>query len=247
MKIAIFDDEQFYLDNTKKIISSFFSNIDTNIYTFNTNVSLSEHIIQNPDMFDIIIMDIEMPKINGIKLAEYIRKYNKRVRLIFLTNYINYAPDVYDTDHTFFVLKSNAESRLPVALDKAVVQLKKIHSKTIAVDTIHSGKVILDIDDILYLERIMRETVIYTTNGQERTSVKLDKIVKSTSVTTFEPIHRSYIVNMRHIKRLTGNDLQMSDGTTLHITRNYSKQFKEAFLRYIKNPLIDYSESEHNK
>ena len=118
MKIAIFDDETFYLESAKNILTKHFTDIDMDIYTLNTNESLDEYLPQIINSTDIIIMDIEMPKINGIRLAEYIREHNKRVRLIFLTNYINYATDVYDTEHTYFVLKKDAEEKLPVALNK---------------------------------------------------------------------------------------------------------------------------------
>ena len=235
MKIAIFDDETFYLESAKNILTKHFTDIDMDIYTLNTNESLDEYLPQIINSTDIIIMDIEMPKINGIRLAEYIREHNKRVRLIFLTNYINYATDVYDTEHTYFVLKKDAEEKLPVALNKAILQLKKNHTATIVVDTLYSGKVILQIEDVLYMERIIRQTVIYTTKGQECTSMKLDKLTELFPSESWAQIHRSYVVNMHHIKKLASNDLTLSNDTVLRISRNHIKQFKEDFMNFIKS------------
>lgn len=235
LKIAVFDDEQQYLVYTEKIIYANFSNADINVYTFGNKEDFDNIFNTDAYFFDIIIADIKMSDINGIELAKYIRSKNERVRIIFLTNYLEYATEVYDTDHTFYVLKSEADSRLPIALNKALMQLERIQKEIIALDTTHNGKVFLKVDDILYMERIGRETVIYTTYGEEKISCNLEKAEKLFRKGTTARIHRSYIVNMRHIKKLSGNDLIMSNDTVLHITRNYSKQFKEELMNFIKS------------
>lgn len=235
LRIAVFDDEPQYLNYAEKIINENFSNADTNVYTFSNKEDFDKLFNTDAFFFDIIIADIQMADIDGIELAKYIRKQNERIRIIFLTNYLEYATDVYDTDHTFFVLKNEAETRLPVALNKAIMQLERMQKEIIALDTIHNGKVFFKIDDILYFERISRETIIHTEHGEETVFWNLDKLENMFKKNTMARVHRSYMINMHHIKKLRGNDVIMSDSSIIHITRSYSKKFKEDFMNFIKS------------
>lgn len=235
MKIAIFDDEQFYLENTEKIIRSSCTAVNAEIFTFNTSKNFSVNTVGTAAYFDIIILDIKMPEIDGITLAEYIRQRNSRVRIIYLTNYIEYATEVYNTEHTFYVLKDNAEDRLPIAINKAAEQLKSIENDIIYIKGLKDGIIRIRVDDILYIERHQRESVICTVSSNEATYENIEDIVAKIKPDIMARCHRSFCVNMRHIKKLSGSEILLDNSETLKLSRNYTKKFKEDFMRFIKS------------
>ncbi|MBQ8209107.1 MAG: response regulator transcription factor [Clostridia bacterium] len=235
IRIAICDDEKHYIDSAEKIISAHFHDKEIKIYKFDNKCDFDTVFESATALFDIIIMDVEMPDINGIEFAEYIRTKNKQTRIIYFTNYIEYATDVYDTEHTFYVLKKDAAERLPVALDKAMAQLNDINDDFILVDTGNSEQIVIPVKDIIYMERLLRETVIKTVSGKEITTERLDKLENKFRKNVMTRVHRSYFINMRHIKKLSGNDVIMSDSSIIHITRSYAKKFKEDFMNFIKH------------
>lgn len=235
LNIAVCDDEIFYLETINKILYTNFTDNQFNISLFNSITDFRTVFDSDSSVFDIVITDIEMKNANGIEFAEYIRSKNEQTRIIFITNYIDYATEVYNTDHTYFVLKNNAENRLPLAVKKAVSQLEKINDDFIAIETLASETVVIKVSEIVYVERLLRETIIYTLSGKEATHLNLDKINKKINKNIMARIHRSYMVNMKHVKRFTGTEVTMTNDIVLKITRSYKKSFKEAFMNFIKD------------
>lgn len=235
INIAVCDDEIFYLNTINNILEKNFTDNQLNISSFNCIEDFKKVFAPDSSVFDIIITDIELKDANGIEFAEYIRNKNENVRIIFISNYINYATEVYNTDHTYFVLKTNAENRLPDAIKKAIIQLDKINEEFIAIETLTYETVVIKVSEIIYIERLLRETIIYTLSGKETTHLNIDKINKKINKNTMARIHRSYMINMRHVKRFTGTEITMTNDTVLNVTRSYKKSFKELFMNFIKD------------
>lgn len=239
-KIAVCDDEMYFLELATDIIDDYFSGEDLSVFTYNNKADFDKVFNADSDFFDIIIIDIKMPDISGIDFAKCIREKNTLVRIIFLTNYIEYATDVYEADHTYFVIKNDAIKMLPIAINKAISQLDSMENDFIVVNTIHSGRVVIKIKDIIYAERQLRDTVLYTVSGREITSDNLDSVDNQLSNKHFCRIHRSYLINLNHIKRLNGNYVIMSNSDTIHITRNYVKKFKEVYVEFMTPSEIEF-------
>lgn len=235
INIAVCDDEIFYLNTVNNILEKNFTDNQLNISSFNCIEDFKKVFDSDSSVFDIIITDIELNDANGIEFAEYIRNKNEKVRIIFISNYINYATEVYNTDHTYFVLKTNAETRLPDAVNKALIQLDKINEEFIAIETLTYETVVIKVSEIIYIERLLRETIIYTLSGKETTHLNIDKINRKINKNTMARIHRSYMINMKHVKRFTGTEITMTNDTVLNVTRSYKKSFKELFMNFIKD------------
>lgn len=235
INIAVCDDEIFYLNTVNNILEKNFTDNQLNISSFNCIEDFKKVFDPDSSVFDIIITDIELKDANGIEFAEYIRNKNEKVRIIFISNYINYATEVYNTDHTYFVLKTNAETRLPDAVNKALIQLDKINEDFITIETLTYETVVIKVSEIIYIERLLRETIIYTLSGKETTHLNIDKINRKINKNTMARIHRSYMINMKHVKRFTGTEITMTNDTVLNVTRSYKKSFKELFMNFIKD------------
>lgn len=98
----------------------------------------------------------------------------------------------------------------------------------------HTEQIVVTVNNILYLERILRETVVYTTDDAIHTTESLDELAKRFKPGTMTRIHRFYMVRLRHFKRFLGDKVLLSDGTLLPVGRTYAKSVKKDLMRYIK-------------
>ena len=115
--VLLCDDNEVFLSETEKMISAEYKGV------LNVTVSktIAEALAEISEInMDIAVLDIEMDKESGIDLARILNEKFPDCRIIYLTNHISYASDVYSTDHTYFVLKDDMDKNLPRAIEKAV-------------------------------------------------------------------------------------------------------------------------------
>ncbi len=112
MRIAIVDDEGSFAKDVKKNIEKYFSNQKkvVEIECFCANSILDEIKIQN--YYDVYLLDIEMPEINGLELAKKIRNWNIDAKIVFLTAYENYARSGYKVKAYDYILKDSYGKKL---------------------------------------------------------------------------------------------------------------------------------------
>ena len=115
---------------------------------------------------DIAIMDIEFEKdsYNGINLSAAINKLLPSTQIIYLTNILEFAPDVYDTRHCYFVLKANMELMLPRAFEKAENIINKNENVGVMEIVSDGRRMLIPQKDIVYVERVQRKLIIHTQN-----------------------------------------------------------------------------------
>ena len=113
--------------------------------------------------FDIILMDIELgsESVSGIKLAQRINLLNPNTQIIFISQYLQYASSVYETDHIYFVYKQQMEEYLPKALSASCRKLNKLRQQYFCFNY-QSRDYRLLRSDIFYMERKLRNTEIHT-------------------------------------------------------------------------------------
>ena len=122
--IAIIDDEQVQREYLITIINSWKKSSELNIKTFHNAESFLFDYEDNKD-YDILLLDIEMDKINGIELAQKVRKDNERVQIIFITGFADYMSMGFDVSALHYLMKPVSKEKLHQVLDKAVKLLSK--------------------------------------------------------------------------------------------------------------------------
>jgi len=121
INIAICDDNKLQLKLVEDLIEEYISTSNARIEyeSFSNADQLIKHIDANSN-FNIYVLDIIMPKKNGIELAQELRKKNDSGIIIFLTSEPNYAEDSYDVDAFYYLVKPVDKEKLFAILDKAV-------------------------------------------------------------------------------------------------------------------------------
>lgn len=129
---------------------------------------------------DLIFLDIELGDKQGIDVAHDLNKHYKDCSIIYLTNYLSYAVDVYETEHIYYVMKEEFQKRLPDIMKKYDDNRKRAEEKTsytkITVQEIGGPIRTISEESIIFCERNIRETIIYIEDKKIRTREKINSL-----------------------------------------------------------------------
>ena len=150
LKIAVVDDEKVYIDQIQEYIRQYSAEKKREIQT-ETFCDGSALLENYSPRFDIILLDIEMGKLNGMETAREIRKKDQDVVLVFITNMAQYAINGYDVGALDYVLKPINYYTFSVRLDRAVSRVKKRQPEEILLN-LPDGIKRLKVDRIHYVE-----------------------------------------------------------------------------------------------
>lgn len=230
--IIICEDSSIQADYLKQeVLKLELPNISCEVY--NTTMDLLENL-SSMNAYSIFLLDIMMPEINGIELAKEINRVHPHACIIFVTAYLNTIGDAQDVNHCYFLLKKELKQRLPIALDKAINTIKN-SKKTILVSQ-GSEKVVINIDDILYLERVKRYTFIVLEH--EKLRVKEDFTILATLLpNNFYRCHHSFMVNFDKVSAMKKQSFLIHNGQIIPISRSYQKKCEKAFHEYVVQTL----------
>lgn len=232
--VAVCDDDQKDLKASAQIIEEFVSEcgLDIQVAEF-TDLTAC---IAAASKFDIVFMDIEFeggPL--GIDATGSINKVAPDCQVVYLTNYLHYALDVYQTSHVWYVLKKQLPERLPEIFQK-IALIKNARQASIVITTKDGGNVVsVPCASIEYLERRERITRIVTTSGEYVVRDKLADVLDRLPESTFARCHNSYAVNLVRVREIHAADLLLDNGTKVLVSRSYSKRFRERYLLWAES------------
>lgn len=187
---------------------------------------------------DIALLDIQLPGDNGISLAQHINTAYPACQIIYLTNFIDFAVDVYRTNHVWFVTKDRLASTLPTALEQAVAALHSHRNEVLSVPQ-KAGICVLQQSDIFYIERALRTTQIVAAQKTIDCNEPLDALAFRLNENLFSRCHNSYIVNLRHIAYFKRTALEISNGSTIPVSRKYYAALRDLFGQFVnENDII---------
>lgn len=236
MKLSVCDDNTEYLTYLTEQITNICGErgITASIDTFSPE-ELSERLKQRNFDYDIIFLDIRMNTYDGISLAKRINDIDLSCSIVFVSNYLNLATEVYDVRHTYFILKSELEQRLPLALDRALNNVSQDLAGQITI-TSNSHKIRLQADNILYAEVYGHRLTIYYSGDKSFHTYQTLKWLHR-QLPYFIKIHSSYLVNPTYILSLGNGVCALTNGTSLPNSRSYAKKAAEDYSRYLASLL----------
>ncbi|WHY86086.1 LytTR family DNA-binding domain-containing protein [Neobacillus novalis] len=159
---------------------------------------------------DIVLVDINMPGINGIEAAQLCKEMVPSLQVIFTTGYDGFAVEAFNLSAVDYIVKPIEKVRLLIALEKAKIGLrlhKRLEAKQGASAhnklAIRSNQafVYLAMEDIVYVEKEGRKSIIHLEAEQVESSDSLQDIAKRLP-NYFYRTHRSYVVNLRKIVKI---------------------------------------------
>lgn len=229
MKIAICDDDVLCREQILDVVNAYISqkNQDISVSVYDRATALID-AVQRFGSYDIYILDIIMPGINGIKLGVELRSLDPDGKILYLTSGIEFAYESYQVKAFDYILKPVRQDRLFAALDDAISVIANRKIKSLIVKT-RDSQVKLTMDQILYVELVDRRMVYHTLSGES---------VESSSIrTTFAEGIRELLtdgrfvlcgsgiaVNLYHITKADMETLFFKNGKKLHIGKRSGRK-----------------------
>jgi len=234
MKCVIIDDEPLAVE----LLEDFVNKIDTLelLRTFNNAIDAVSFINQNN--VDLIFLDIQMPHFSGI---EFLNTIEKKPLIIFTTAYSDYAVEGFNLGAVDYLVKPIPFHRFL----KSVVRAQQISNPAAVIQPVTEStstpeseqdfmfvraeyeNVKMNFSDILFIEGLKDYVKIYTTDNKfTLTLISLIKLENLLSNKGFSRIHRSYIINIKHVKSIQKNKVLISD-KRIPISESYKSAFFE--------------------
>ena len=151
--------------------------------------------------YDIVMMDIEMPRMDGMVTARALRAQDPAVCLIFITNLAQYAISGYEVDAIDFLLKPLQYFPFSTRLEKAIRTCGLWKERSVAVET-QNSLVRLPLDEIYYVESEKHYLTFHTKQGDYRSRGTIKSLIPELPQETFSCCHASYLVNLLHVEQI---------------------------------------------
>lgn len=197
------------------------------IHTFTAMEQIPDSILSGCDIA-LLDADFSGKRYSGIDIARRLRSLRRDAVILFITHYIEYAPEGYEVNAFRYLLKSAVRSKLPGYLAEAVDQVRSGRASLKL--QIGGEWMNVPLSEILYI-RSDRHTVTVHTGAKRYTYYQsLTALEEMLSDQGFLRIHKSVLVNMAHLKQFHSQGAVLSDGTQLRVSEMHYSENKKQFL-----------------
>lgn len=236
IRILICDDDQLFMSRMQNMIQDALNavNVKAKIHSYTQLEEIGYPILSSCDIA-FLDVDLNQKKYTGMDVARRLRSVRSDAIIFFVTNYIEYAPEGYEVQAFRYVLKNEVPNKLVDYLKQALAEHKKTR-ETIKIQV--CGELIdIYLKDILYLESQQHKVIVHIQRN-DRKSIKqyvfyasLSQLEQQLEAQGFLRVHKSYLVNMEHIKKYQCTQLELVNGTTLSVSeKNYAQQKNKYLL-----------------
>lgn len=232
LEIAICDDEKYYRNRIHTLAAEYLDSrgLNASIDLFSSGKEfLSER--DNLVKYDIVFLDINMEEVDGIETAQKMCEYQSDTCIVLVTAFLNYALEGYKVGAVRYIMKDALDLQMTECMNAV---LKKMQIRKISFSFLEGEKTLYT-DNILYVESrrhkcvfyyLEKETVTYQMYG------KLDQVEEELSECRFLRIHKSFLVNLKHVRRISNYLAVLDCGEELPVPRLRFQKVREAFTAY---------------
>ena len=178
---------------------------------------------------DILLLDIQMKEMDGVELARRVRGGDEAVQIVFVTGYPDFMSEGYDVSALHYLMKPVKEGKLSEVLDKALSRLRKGSRVIIFPKT--GGDIKIKADDIIYAEVLSHTVALQLTRGKEEFQMRISDMADLLGDGFFK-CHRSYIVSLKYVRRVTKAAMVLEGGREIPLSRSLYDAANQAFIKY---------------
>lgn len=239
LEIAICDDEMSVLSQVEELVFKLADKHDMKIEVdcYRDGSELADNVDEGK-RYDIIYLDIEMERENGVTVARRIREKDKDALLIYVTSHESFAKEAFEVSAYRFITKPIDgmlfEKYFVSACDEIELLPHFFHFQY------NKVPYMVAINEIIYLQSDLRVTYIITKDNSQKCYEKLNDIedkFNKLGIRFLRP-HQSFLVNAKYIEIYTYDSLTLRDGTTISISARRRKVFNEQFCKLKGDSII---------
>lgn len=187
MKILLVDDEELQLLRLEKACKNILPDDEFFVYT-NPLKALED---PNIDKIDLAFLDIEMPGINGIRLAKKLKSINPLIKIIFVTAYNDYALEAYKVHASGYVSKPVSEAKIKEEIDELTNTINLKPTKKLQVKCFGNFEIFYNGEPLKFAYQKSKEVLAYLID-REGSSISINEL----NAVLWEEDHKSYLRNL---------------------------------------------------
>lgn len=179
--------------------------------------------------WDILLLDIEMGEMDGVTLAKTIRQNNQGVQIVFITGFADFIGEGYEVSALHYLMKPVRGDKLATVLDRAVTALRA--EERFVLLPADGETLRLPVGEIQYAEAFSHTVTLMTEQGEIPLKMSISEAEKRLGE-DFVRCHRSYLVGLKHISRLSKSEVLLDSGRALPLSRGAAPTVHKAFISY---------------
>ena len=233
MQIAICDDEKEIRQMLAEKVRKLYPQAFLSLYRSGEELLLAK---QEPD---IVLLDIQMDKKDGMETAREFRRKNKRAVLIFVTALEEYVFQAFDVGAFHYLVKPFEDGKFAQVLKNAVRQVQQEKDRECEKEKketpgllVQSGgqHIFVRLEEIVYAEVFNRKIMLHTLDGDIEYYGKMKELEERAGEDFYRP-HRAYLINLAFVRKYDAATIYLEKGQALMAKQNYP-EFVKRYLRY---------------
>ena len=230
--IGICDDQQRYVDELTQICGAFFRAANEECAI--TAYTVSEELLNEGRVFDILLLDIDMPGLNGIELARQIRRYDTGVRIVYVTNYADYRNHAFSVHAFGYITKPVKQGAVEAVLKDAIAYGKEEREAVVFTVRNWDGQFHLPLSHILYFECRNHTVTVHARDQKLDFTSSMKKLSGELAGQGFAECHRSYLVNMACIRQIKGQEIFLINNDVLPLPQKKAAAFRKMHNQFLQ-------------
>ena len=232
IRIAICDDEKHMSDHIRAMASDFFrkKNREIQLRTF----SSGEELLSYDGQIDILFLDIQMKGMDGIETARKLRAFKFQGFLIFITVLKEMVFQSFEVQAYDYLVKPVDEKQFEKTMERLYVSMQNVGEDSLLVQKGYEGRIIRE-EEIVFCEIIDRKIYLNLASGEVVDYYERIENLETKLGSHFFRCHRSYLINLKHLKGYKNGTACMDNGKEVPVSRLRSKEFSSVVLQYMKN------------
>jgi DNA-binding LytR/AlgR family response regulator len=230
--ISICDDSAGDARIAKKVIKETLNEIrvSAEIECCYQAADIENKLLKHKEELDILILDIDMPKISGLDLAKKLRIENQDLIIIFLSAHEEFVFKAIEFQPFRYIRKIRLEDEMPLAIRSAVKVIETNKDEQIILNT-DDGETRIMISKIMYYETENRKISIHLKTGNHiLTNKTMTEMQNMIDKENFIMIHRSCVVNANYVTNMQNCILTLKNNEQLLVSRRKFKEIKQQIL-----------------
>jgi len=179
--------------------------------------------------WDILLLDIEMGAMDGVSLAKKIRQENEAVQIVFITGFADYISEGYEVSALHYLMKPVKQDKLFGVLDRAVAAMQK--TERVILLPVGGEMLRLPVGQVQYVEAFSHTVSVVTSTDTIQVKMSISEIEKVLGDGLIR-CHRSYLVGLKHVARLSKAEVILDNGKALPLSRSAAAAVHKAFISY---------------